>query len=262
MEEYEHHREPACQASFRGCQRRQGFCGQSGCIPSANAPCDPHNRPGGHSPMRIAVFGAAGSTGSKVVERALASGHEVAAIVRRPQAIAKATGLRGVSRRRARCRQPCRISRRCGVISCVGPAKNFSLGTVVSEGTSNIVAACQRAGVRRFVMQSGITLSEGDELSVGNRWAIRILRQIFSKACTDKAIAERAVEQSDLDWVIVRPSGLREAAPSSKYIAGPSVRIAPLAPLSFSDCADCLIRAATDLRGQGRSLTSGDRAHT
>jgi len=197
--------------------------------------------------VRITVLGATGSTGSKVAEQALASGYEVAAIVRRPQAIAQATGLRvfradvldGASLVGS-------VEGTDAVISCIGPAKNFSPGTVVSQGTSNIVAACQRARVRRFVMQSGITLSEGDELSVGNRWAIRILRQIFSKACNDKAIAERVVQQSDLDWVIVRPAGLREVAPSSKYTAGPKVRIAPLAPLSFSDCADCLIRAATD----------------
>jgi hypothetical protein len=31
-----------------------------------------------------------------------------------------------------------------------------------------------------------------------------------------------------------------------KYTAGPKARTGPLAPLSFSDCTDCLIRAATD----------------
>lgn len=169
------------------------------------------------------------------------------AIVRRPQAIAPAKGLRvfradvldGTSLVGS-------VDGADAVISCIGPAKNFSPGTVVSQGTSNIVAACQSAGVHRFVMQSGITLSEGNELSVANRWAIRILRRIFSKACNDKAIAERVVQQSALDWVIVRPAVLREAAPSPKYTAGPKARIAPLAPLSFSDCADCLIRAAID----------------
>ncbi|MFE6076390.1 hypothetical protein ACFVQB_18110 [Paenibacillus sp. NPDC057886] len=35
-------------------------------------------------------------------------------------------------------------------------AANFSPGTVMSEGTPNILAACQRAGVKRLVMQSGI----------------------------------------------------------------------------------------------------------
>ncbi|MFE6076391.1 NAD(P)H-binding protein [Paenibacillus sp. NPDC057886] len=35
---------------------------------------------------------------------------------------------------------------------------------------------------------------------------MRIHQRIFSKAIKDKAIAERAVQRSDLDWVIVRPA--------------------------------------------------------
>ncbi|WP_348619707.1 NAD(P)-binding oxidoreductase [Paenibacillus polymyxa] len=91
------------------------------------------------------------------------------------------------------------------VISCIGPTSNFSPGTVMSEGIPNILAASQRAGVKRLVMQSGIGLSNGKELSAVNRWAIRIHRRIFSKTIKDKANAGRKMQRSDLDWVIVRP---------------------------------------------------------
>lgn len=197
--------------------------------------------------MKIAVFGATGATGSKVVARALASGHEVVAIARRPQAVKPRSNLK-VFRADVLAAASLveAVEGAAAVISCIGPAKNLSPGTVVSKGTSNIMAACQRAGVRRLVMQSGITVSEGSELSIVNRWAIRILRQIFSKACNDKAIAERNLQKSDLDWVIVRPAGLRETVPLFRYTAGPGARISPLAPLSFSDCADCLVRATTE----------------
>jgi len=194
------------------------------------------------------VLGATGSTGKKVIERGLALGHEMVAIARRPEAITPAARLRVF---RADVLDGASLNVPVGganaVISCIGPANNFSPGIVMSEGISNIVAACQQAGIRRFVMQSGITLSEGTELSVANRWAVRVLRRIFSKACNDKAIAERIVQWSDLDWVIVRPAGLREAAPRLKYTAGPNARIAPLLSLPFGDCADCLIRATIEL---------------
>jgi putative NADH-flavin reductase len=115
------------------------------------------------------VFGATGATGSKVVERALALGHEVVAIVR-ARAIPPVTGLRvfraGVLDAASLIGS---VEGADAVIRWIGPAKNFSPGTVASQGTSNIVTACQRADVRRFVMQSGITLSQGDELSVANR---------------------------------------------------------------------------------------------
>jgi hypothetical protein len=39
---------------------------------------------------------------------------------------------------------------------------------------------------------------------------------------------------------------LADKPAKGRYTAGPSVRVAPLVPLSFDDCADCLLRAATD----------------
>ncbi|OZB92356.1 NAD(P)-dependent oxidoreductase [Paenibacillus sp. XY044] len=214
--------------------------------------------------MKIAVIGATGATGRKVMERALELGHEVVAVARRPEVITPAERL---STRQGYVFDASSMANAIAgtdvVISCIGPTKNFppgtfmskgipnmlaanfSPGTVMSEGTPNILAACQRAGVKRLVMQSGIGLSDGKELSAVNRWAMRIHQSIFSKAIKDKAIAERAVQRSDLDWVIVRPAGLRDVAATLKYTAGPSARIAPFRSLPFIDCADCLVRAAT-----------------
>ncbi|WP_160043634.1 MULTISPECIES: NAD(P)-dependent oxidoreductase [Paenibacillus] len=214
--------------------------------------------------MKIAIIGATGGTGRKVMERALELGHEVVAVARRPEVIPPAERL---STRQGDVFDASSMVKAIAgtdvVISCIGPTKNFppgtfmskgipnmlaanfSPGTVVSEGTSNILAACQRAGVKRLVMQSGIGLSDGKELSAVHRWAMRIHQRIFSKAVQDKAIAERAVQRSGLDWVIVRPAGLRDAAATLEYIAGPSARIAPFLPITFSDCADSLVRAAT-----------------
>jgi putative NADH-flavin reductase len=196
--------------------------------------------------MNITVIGATGATGRKVIERALELGHEVVAVARRPEVI---TPMARLKVRQGDVLDAPSIAKSIAdtdaVISCIGPTRNFSPGTVMSEGISNILEACQSAEVKRFVMQSGIGLSDGKELSALNRWAIHISGRIFSKAVEDKAIAERAVQRSDLDWIIVRPAVLSDVAATSKYTAGPSTRIAPLLPLSFADCADCLVRAAT-----------------
>lgn len=120
--------------------------------------------------MKITVIGATGATGKKVVERALELGHEVVAVARRPEIIIPTTRLsvqQGdvfdiASLVKA-------LANTDTVISCIGPTKNFSPGTVMSKGIPNILIACQRTGVKRFVMQSGITLSDGRELSALNR---------------------------------------------------------------------------------------------
>lgn len=198
------------------------------------------------------------------MERALELGHEVVAVARRPEVIPPAERL---STRQGDVLDASSMAKAIAgtdvVISCIGPTKNFppgtfmskgipnmlaanfSPGTVMSEGIPNILAACKRAGVKRLVMQSGIGLTDGKELSAVNRWAMRIHQRIFSKAIKDKAMAERAVQRSDLDWVIVRPVGLRDVSATLKYTAGPSARITPFLPITFSDCADCLVRAAT-----------------
>jgi uncharacterized protein YbjT (DUF2867 family) len=208
--------------------------------------------------MRITVFGATGATGGQVLARALALGHEVVAVARRPEAVPPAARL--TVRKADVLDAPSLAGAVEGVdavVCCIGPTKNFSPGTILSEGVPNILAACERAAVRRLVLQSGITLSDGAELSLPDRWAVRLLRRVFVKACDDKALAERALRQSALEWVIVRAVGLYAAPASGHYTAGPLARVAPLHRLSFADCADCLVRATREPAWVGRIINVG-----
>jgi hypothetical protein len=132
------------------------------------------------------------------------------------------------------------------VISCIGPEKNLSPGTLMSVGVANILTECKRANVRRFILQSGIGLSDGRELSWPNRLVVRVSGRIFTAAVLDKAVAERMTQKTDMEWIIVRPAVLADKPAKGRYTAGPSAGVAVLVPLSFDDCADCLLRAATD----------------
>jgi putative NADH-flavin reductase len=132
------------------------------------------------------------------------------------------------------------------VISCIGPEKNLSPGTLMSVGVANILTECERAKVRRFILQSGIGLSDGRQLSWFNRFVVRVSSRIFTAAIIDKALAERMTQKTDMQWVIVRPVVLADKPAKGRYAAGPLARVAVLIPLSFDDCADCLLRAATD----------------
>lgn len=132
------------------------------------------------------------------------------------------------------------------VISCIGPEKNLSPGTLMSAGVTSILTEVKRAKVRRFVLQSGIGLSDGYELSRLNRFVVRVSGRIFAAAVADKAAAERMTQKMDMEWVIVRPVVLADKPAKGRYTAGPLARVAPLVPLSFDDCADCLLRAATN----------------
>jgi hypothetical protein len=115
----------------------------------------------------------------------------------------------------------------------------------MSVGVASILAECKRANVPRFIMQSGIGLSDGRELSWLNRFVVRVSGRIFTAAVIDKGLAERMTQKIDMEWVIVRPVVLADKPAKGRYTAGPLASVAPLVPLSFDDCADCLLRAAT-----------------
>jgi len=116
----------------------------------------------------------------------------------------------------------------------------------MSDGVASILTECKRANVRRFIMQSGVGLSDGRELSCPSRFVVCVSGRIFTAAIIDKALAERMTQKTDMEWVIVRPVGLIDKPAKGRYTAAPLARVAVLIPLSFDDCADCLLRAATD----------------
>jgi uncharacterized protein YbjT (DUF2867 family) len=198
--------------------------------------------------MRIVVFGATGSTGRHVVDQSLFAGHDVTAVVRRPDRVAPRPRLvtrAGDVLDAASLHESC--SGADAVVSCVGPRSNLRPGTVMSAGTAHMVAAAEAAGVRRFVFQSGIGLSDGVDLSRANRWVLRALwRPLFAAAIQDKAEGECVLRASALEWVIVRPVPLRDVPAAGRYLAGPHIPVALLVPLPFADCAACLLRAVSE----------------
>lgn len=91
--------------------------------------------------MKIAIIGATGGTGRKVMELALAAGHEVIAVVRRPEALSPAAGL--TIRQGDVFDRSSMILALAGseaVISCIGPPSNFSPDAAGKKGFVNLKA--------------------------------------------------------------------------------------------------------------------------
>src|ERR1700733_9545271 len=134
-----------------------------------------------------------------IVMHALAQGHLVTAVARHRERLSFADRLSFV---RGDVLSPGGLTGALdgveAVISCIGPEKNLSPGTLMSVGVAGILAECKRANVRRFILQSGIGLSDGRELSCLNRFAVRVSGRIFTAAVIDKAVAERMTQKLDL----------------------------------------------------------------
>jgi nucleoside-diphosphate-sugar epimerase len=141
--------------------------------------------------VTIAVTGGTGFVGSRFIETAVAAGHRVQALTRRPQppraGIDWIDGSLGDSDsvRRLVTGSNC-VVHIAGVINARDPAE-FERGNV--QGTLAMLAAATAAGVTRFVHVSSLAAREPKLSNYG----------------ASKARSEELVRGSGLDWAIVRP---------------------------------------------------------
>jgi nucleoside-diphosphate-sugar epimerase len=141
--------------------------------------------------MRLAITGGTGFVGSHLIEAALAAGHDVKALTRRPQEardrldwVSGSLEDRGALKRLVD--EADAVIHVAGVINAPDEA-GFEHGNVA--GTLAMLAAATAGGVRRFIHVSSLAARE-PKLSLYG---------------ASKARAEELVESSGLDWAVVRP---------------------------------------------------------
>lgn len=170
--------------------------------------------------MKIIIFGASGATGQRIVAQALDLGHDVTAFVRSPEKLAlqheKLNVLQGdvldeVSVMRA-------IKGQEIVLCALGkPATNKN--KLRTKGTENIIWAMEKLGLKRLICQSGLGAGDSFEMlpPLYRHLIIPLfLRHVFA----DHLSQEKAIKQSGLDWVIVRPANLTNKARTDDYQHG------------------------------------------
>ncbi len=196
---------------------------------------------------QIAIIGSTGSTGKELVRLALESNYAVTVVERRPNSTQPRENLRVVKGDVTDLESLVAAFENIDcVVSCFGPAKHREVGDLMSAGTTNIVKACEKKRVKRLVFMSGILQSEGEELSLLDNLAFKLLRLYFNQSYKSKIIAETAIQKSALDWVIVRAVALTQTQPTGQYKAGIKIKISPFKALPYADCAKCLLDAVEE----------------
>jgi putative NADH-flavin reductase len=171
--------------------------------------------------MKVLVFGATGGSGRAAMEHLLAQGHEVTAFTRRDAAAADrvryVTGdvmnLADVERA---------VAGQDAVIVTLGIRENplrvrlfgpaHTPLEVRSAGTRNVIEAMQKHGVRKLVVQTSYGVGETRErLGFADKLFFDL---ILKPQIVDTEKQEEDVLKSGLDWVIVQPVHLTDAADS------------------------------------------------
>lgn len=195
----------------------------------------------------IAIIGSTGSTGKELVRLALQSNYKVTVIERRSNSTQPQENLKVIKGDATDLESLVAALENVDcVVSCFGPAKHREVGNLMSLGTTNIVKACETNRVKRLVFMSGFVQSDGEEFSLFNRSAIKLLRLYFNDSYKDKTIAEAAVQKSTLDWVIVRAVALTQTQSTGRYKAGIKIKVSPFNALPYADCAKCLLDAVEE----------------
>lgn len=160
--------------------------------------------------MRIVVVGATGVLGRQVVPRLLERGHRVRAVVRKPEQAAKLQQL-GTEPILGDILDP--TSMDTALTSCEvvlhlataipkpGGAQDWARNDRIRrEGTQNLLTACQRTGVHRYVQQS-IAFLYRDQAGVLADETTPLQPNPFLQSTLDM---EALVQTSLLDWCILR----------------------------------------------------------
>ncbi len=155
--------------------------------------------------MHLAVSGASGKTGWRVVQEALGRGHRVTAIVRLDSLVPE--GLEGAEVVRLNLADALALQqalRGCdALVIATGARPSIDLAAplkVDAFGVRQQIRACQAVGVHRLVLVSSLC---------AGLWLHPL--NLFGLILVWKRLGEQWLEQSGLDWTVIRPGGLKEA---------------------------------------------------
>lgn len=165
--------------------------------------------------MRIALFGATGRTGSRVLRRLLARGDTVRALARDPARLLAHAGLAAIA---GHARDAAAVAHTMhdtdAVVVCLGMDDITQPGTAFSDAVKTIVAAAEAAGVRRLVAiaSAGALPHEGG----GLRSEHGAGAGPYANVAAEHARNYRTLAASRLDWTLMCPLDLVDDLPEGR----------------------------------------------
>ncbi|WP_026932210.1 NAD(P)-dependent oxidoreductase [Glycomyces tenuis] len=164
--------------------------------------------------MRIAIFGANGPTGRLLTRQAIDAGHHVTAATRNPDSFPLRHGRLDVIGADVLDQDAVDavVARGDAVLSALGVPAGKEPITTYSRGTANIAAAMHRHRLRRIAVISSTGVEPQPYADAGflfNRLLLPYVTNVLGKSLyDDMRRMEALLRDDDLDWTIVRPSGL------------------------------------------------------
>jgi putative NADH-flavin reductase len=197
--------------------------------------------------MKLAIFGAAGRTGIPLVQQALEGGNDVVALVRAPSKLSirneRLTVVQGDVAHLADVERA--VQGADAVLGVLGHVKG-SEPDILTQAIRNIITAMDKYDVKRLVSLSGASVyAPQDKPKLVNR-----LIKFYTMATTGSLLKDAeqhfmVIQNSDVEWVVVRGPILNEGPHTGTYRVGwtgvnTGIRV------SRADIADFMLKQVTD----------------
>ena len=198
--------------------------------------------------MKVVIFGASGGVGFNAVKQGLERGHVMTAAVRNPE--------------KFNLKHPNLIVKKCDVFnlesvteamkgnevvfSALGSKTPRKFDPVTSEGITNIIIAMEKSNLKNIIAISGIGMGDPKEYN----WFVRniVVELMYKKFARfqyeDMDKMEKILEQSNVDWVILRPTAYTNGKRKGKYHLSTDTKNGTRWHISRADVADCMLNLA------------------
>ena len=208
--------------------------------------------------MKLAVLGATGGTGRRLVDQAIHRGHEVIAYVRRPAAVEKRPGVHVAGGELTDAPSlTAALTGADAVLCAIGPTGVRDLfGTDLMRRTLPVLAdAMSAAGVRRLVLLSAYGV--GDTAASASPMARIAFATAMRALYRDKQVAESRLAGAGLDVTTVYPTALTNDPPGEaadvRDVAAVS-RVGGMPKISRAAVATAMLDAVDDPATIGHRL--------
>ena len=199
--------------------------------------------------MKVVVVGAGGRTGRLVVARAVAQGHRVTAVARRPDSVPApspdCTVVPGDALVPDTLADP--LAAADAVLYLVAePGRSTSVTR--SFGMANVVDVINSSGGAAHVL--AVTPSAIDVSTAASLWRRLTVRMLVDKVqrnpFLDHERTEDEMRSSGVPWTAVRVRALTDGPATGEYRTATGNHIPAERPVSRADLADFLIRALAE----------------
>lgn len=205
--------------------------------------------------MKILVIGATRGIGKELLMQALDCGHRVTVLARNPEKITlchhqlnviKGDILDGATVNSA-------VRGQDAVCVTIGVPITFKPVTVFSEGILQVIKAMQEHQVERLICVTGI--GAGDSKGHGGFLYDAIFKPLLLRPIyADKDLQEKYIQESELNWVIVRPAGLTNGPRTGEYRSLTDLTGIVARRISRKDVADFIVTELAKEHYTGKSV--------